>query len=58
MFVMTVPLHTTAHVPSKLSENIAPASVYESFLFIVTVPEPLSVITGMVVSTTFTIRVT
>ena len=44
--------------PSKASTAVAPASTYVSFNATDTGETPNRVITGMVVSTTFTVRVT
>ena len=53
----TVPLAVTVQSESKLSLQVAPSSIYIVFLRIFTVPLPVIVITGGVVSTTFTVLV-
>jgi hypothetical protein len=55
--VFTLPDAITEPVPSRLSVNIAPRSVYESFLLRVILPLPLRAIVGIVVSTTVIVLV-
>jgi hypothetical protein len=59
--VFTVPLTEAVLVPSTLSTTVAPSSVYVPPTRRVTVVDPLTVMTGAVVSgvaSTFTVRVT
>ena len=55
--MFTLPDAITEPVPSRLSVNIAPRSVYESFLLRVILPLPLRAIVGIVVSTTVIVLV-
>ena len=55
--MFTEPVTTTESVPAQESDAVAPASEYKPPHWTLTEGEPFSVITGMVVSTTVTVRV-
>ena len=58
MSVFTVLTLVTVKVPSRVSLAVAPASLYVPLASTVSVALPNRVITGLVVSTTSTVRVT
>ena len=58
MLEFTVPLVVTVQLGSVLSTHVAPGSIHGVPASIVCVVDPLSVITGLVLSTTITVLVT